>query len=72
MDEQVNIPALLLVFNGVTRLMILDAIWLCALLVSRLALGKSGAIKTENRDEGLLRQGRANRFDRQEKPLELS
>ena len=59
MDEQVNIPALLLVFDGVTRLMILGAIWLCAFFASRLMIGKSVITKTESDDEYLLRQVRA-------------
>jgi len=43
MDEQVNIPALLLVFDGVTQSIILGVIWLCALLVADGSQANPGA-----------------------------
>ena len=72
MDEQVNIPALLFVFNGGTWFMKVSAIRLCALAASRVIPGKSGVIKLER---CLKKQPRLFQFiglDHQEKPLELN
>ena len=41
MEEQVNIPALLIVFDGVTWFMTSDEIWLCSSVASRATIGKS-------------------------------
>ena len=43
MDEQVNIPALLLVSDGRTWIEKSSEIWLCSLTAIWMALGKSGA-----------------------------
>ena len=45
MEEQVNIPVLLLVFNGVTFYKALSVFWLYASKFEGVLLGKSGKIK---------------------------
>ena len=45
MDEQVNIPALLIVFNGGTLFIIWSVFWLYTLVAIRVVLGKSGTFR---------------------------
>ena len=72
MDEQVNIPALLLVLDGGTWFMTVSVIWLCTLVASRVVLGKSGTIKLERCLKKQLRLFQFTILNHQENPLELS
>ena len=72
MDEQVNIPALLLISDGRTYFVILNEIWLCSLIVIRVIPGKSGIIKPELSQEVWLWSYQLRCSKYQEKSLGLS